>query len=96
MSTNVFSNDDLFNDELINKVLLTQEYRNLDFDYSSDVAGIAYCDDMFVSYMTDQYGHIVYRKKHDDFNSALENAVKLYGIMLDYLGNSEEFYKVKD
>ena len=96
MNTNIFSNDDLFNGDLINRVILTQEYKNLGFDYSSYAVGIACSDNVLISYMTDQYGHIVYRKKHDDFNSALENAIRLYDIMLNYLRNNEGFYKVKD
>lgn len=95
MNTNIFSNDDLFNEDLINRVILTQEYKNLGFDYSSYAAGIAYHDDMLVSYMTDQYGHIVYRKKHDDFNSALVNAIRLYDIMLNHLEHDSGFFKIK-
>ena len=45
--------------------------------------------------MTDQYGHIVYKKGYNSFGVANSEALKVYEVMLGYMKHDHDVYTLE-
>ncbi len=66
----------------------------------SDTVGIAFDKDNgnmpYVAYMTDYCGRLVYSKHFHTFEESISEAKSVYGIMVDYLKQSDNIIRVED